>query len=54
MVCEVNKYKGLINPLSLYPIKYLHELYLPNISFLEANILFTLISSQLNTFLFLL
>ena len=47
---EINKYNGLITPLSLYPIKYLDELYLPYCSILETNILLTSISSKLNTF----
>ena len=53
-VFEINKYNGLITPLSLYPIKYLNELCLPYVSFLETNILLALISSMLNIFLFLL
>ena len=54
VVCERNKYNGLMTPLSLYPIKYLDELYLPYCSFLETNILLTSISSILNIFLFLM
>ena len=54
VVCERNKYNGLMTPLSLYPIKYLDELCLPCCSFLETNILLTSISSILNIFLFLL
>ena len=54
VVCERNKYNGLITLLSLYPIKYLNEVYLPYRSFLETNILLTLISDILNIFLFLL
>ena len=54
VVCERNKYNGLITLLSLYPIKNLDELYLPNCSFLETNILLASISSVLNIFLFLL
>ena len=38
--------------LSLYPIKYLDELYLLYVSFLQTNILLTSISSILNIFLF--
>ena len=53
-VFEINKYNGLITPLSLYPIKYLNELCLPYVSFLETNISLALISSMLNIFLFLL
>ena len=52
--CERNKYNDLITLLSLYPIKNLDELYLPNCSFLETNILLASISSVLNIFLFLL
>ena len=54
VVCDRNRYNGLITPLSLYPIKYLDELYLPYCSFLETNILLTSISSILNIFMFLL
>ena len=54
VVCERNKYNGLITLLSLYPIKYLNELCLPYCSFLETNILLTSITSILNIFLFLL
>ena len=54
VVCERNKYNGLITLLSLYPIKNLDELYLSNCSFLETNILLASISSVLNIFLFLL
>ena len=54
VVCEINKYNGLITLLSLYPIKYLDELYLPYCSFLETNILLTSVSSILNIFMFLL
>ena len=53
VVCEVNKYNGLITSLSSYPIKYLNELCLPYCSFLETNILLTSISSILNIFLLL-
>ena len=53
VVCERNKYDGLITLLSLYPIKDLNELCLPYCSFLETNILLTSISSILNIFLFL-
>ena len=48
-----NKHDGLITRLSLYPIKYLDELYLPYCSFLETNILLASIPSILNIFLFL-
>ena len=54
VVCERNKYNGLMALLSLYPIKHLNELYLPYYSFLETNILLTSISSILNIYLFLL
>ena len=54
VVCEINKYNGLITSLLLYLIKYLNELYLPYCSFLDTNILLTSISSILNIFLFLL
>ena len=52
VVCERNKYNGLITSLSLYPIKYLNELYLQYCSFLETNILLTSKSSILNIFCF--
>ena len=42
----------MINTLSLCTIKYLNELCLPYCSFLETNILLTLISSILNIFCF--
>ena len=45
---------GLIISLSLYPIKYLNELFLPYNTFLETNILLRTIPSILNVFLFLL
>ena len=54
VMCESSKYNGLITSLSLYPIKYLNELYLPYFSFLETNILLTSTSFILNIFLFLL
>ena len=38
--------------LSLYPIKYLNELYLAYVSFLETNILLRSISSILNILCF--
>ena len=47
VVCERNKYNGLMTLLSLYPIKYLNELCLPYCSFLETNILLMSISSIL-------
>ena len=50
VVCERNKYNGLITLLSLYPIKYLNELCLPYCSFLKTNILLTSISFMLNIF----
>ena len=40
----------LITSLSLYPIKYLNELYLPYFSFLETSILLTSILFILNIF----
>ena len=43
---------GLIISLSLYPIKYLNELFVPYGSSLETNILLTLMSSILVTLLF--
>ena len=43
---------GLIISLSLYPIKYLNELFVPYGSSLETNILLALISSILVTLLF--
>ena len=42
------KHNGLIISLSLYPVMYLSELYLPYHSFLETNILLTSISSIWN------
>ena len=54
VICESFKYNGLITSLSLYPIKYLNELYSPCFSFLETNILLTSISFILDIFLFLL
>ena len=54
LVCEINKYNGLIALLSLYPIKYLNELCLSYCSSLETNILLISISLILNIFLFLL
>ena len=44
---------GLMTSLSLYPIKYLNEFFVPYGSYLEANILLTSVSSILVTFLFL-
>ena len=43
---------GLIISLSLYPIKYLNELFVPYGSSLETNILLALMSSILVTLLF--
>ena len=44
---------ALMISLSLYPIKYLNEFLVPYGSFLETNILFTLMSSILFIALFL-
>ena len=46
-------HNGLITSLSLYPIEYLNELFVPCGSSLESNILLTPMSSILVTFLFL-
>ena len=46
-------HNGLITSLSLYPIKYLNESFLPHGSSLETNIVLTSMSSILVTFLFL-
>ena len=46
-------HNGLIISLSLYPIKYLNEFFVPYGSFLETNILLTLMSSILFIFLYL-
>ena len=46
-------HNGLITSLSLYPIKYLNEFFVPHGSSLETNILLTSVSSILVTFLFL-
>ena len=46
-------HKGLMSPLSLYPTKYLIDLFVPYGSSLETNILLTSTSSILNGFLFL-
>ena len=46
-------HKGLISSLSLYPIKYLNDLFVPYASSLETNNLLTFMSSILVTFLFL-
>ena len=40
-------HNGLITSLSLYPIKYLKEFFVPYGSFLETNILLTSMSSVL-------
>ena len=45
---------GLTTSLSLYPIMYLNELFLPYNAFLETNILSTSIPSTLNSFCFCL
>ena len=45
VICESSKYNRLITLLSLYPRKYLNELYSPYYSFLGTNILLTSISS---------
>ena len=52
VILESFKHNGLITSLSLYPIKYINELFLPYGTFLETNILLTSISSMLNIFLF--
>ena len=45
---------GLVSSLSsLYPMKYLNDLFVPHVSFLEINILSTSMSSVLNSFLLL-
>ena len=44
--------KGLISSLSLYPIRYLNDLFVLYTSSLETNILLTPMSSTLNAFLF--
>ena len=46
-------HNGLITKLSLYPIKYSNEIFVPYSSSLETNILLTSMSSILATFLFL-
>ena len=46
-------HNGLIKSLSLYPIKYLNEFFVPYGSSLETNILLASMSSILITFLFL-
>ena len=53
VIFESFKHNGLITSLSLYPVKYLYELFLQYCSFLETNILLTSVSSILNNFLFL-
>ena len=45
-------HKGLMSSLSLYPMKYLNELFGPYGSFLETNIFSTSVSSILNSFCF--
>ena len=46
-------HKGLMTSLSLYLMKYLTDLFVPYDSFFETNILSTLMSSIVNSFLFL-
>ena len=53
VTCGSIIHNGLMISLSLYPIKYLREFFVPNDYFLEANILLTLMSSVLYIFLFL-
>ena len=45
VICGSLIHNGLITSLTLYPIKYLNEFLLPYGSFLETNILLTLMSS---------
>ena len=45
-------HNGLITSLSLYPIKYLNEFFVPYGSSLETNIFLTSMSFILVTFLF--
>ena len=45
VICGRLTHNGLITSLSLYPIKYLNEFFVPYGSFLETNILLTSISS---------
>ena len=44
-------YKGLMASLSLYPVKYLSDLFVPYGYFSETNILLASMSSILNIFL---
>ena len=53
VICGSPIHNGLITSLSSYPVKYLNEFLLPHGSFLETNILLTLMSSILFIALFL-
>ena len=53
VICKSLIHNGLITSLWSYPIKYLNKFLLPYGSFLETNILLTLMSSILFIALFL-
>ena len=53
VICRRLMHNGLIISLSLYPVKYLNELFVLYGSFLETNILLTLNSYIFFLFLFL-
>ena len=46
-------HNGLITSLSLYPIKYLNEFFVPDGSSLETSVLLISMLSILDTFMFL-
>ena len=53
VICGSVMHNGLIISLSMYPIKYLREFFVPYGSILETNVLLTSMSSILFIFLFL-
>ena len=53
VICGSLTHNGLITSLSLYPIKFFNEFFVPYGSSLKTNILLIPISSILTTFLFM-
>ena len=52
VICGSFTHNGLMMSLSLYPIRYLRDFFVPYDSFLETNILLTSMSSILYFFVF--
>ena len=53
VICGSFMHNGLITSLSLYPIKYLNEFFVPDGSSLETSVLLISMLSILDTFMFL-